>query len=311
MTDGEHVTTVLPCRGCETGLKSRPLDWSPIRAPELYGFDAGGAGMQGIGQFGAKTMKENESSQLPHGSRAYPRPPITECVIEIRFSQEKEASLLERIRDKLADQFPKIETNIEQHFQFNIEDGSSSISPSRVSGFKMTNADGNGIIILNKFSFAYSRLPPYPGWDFFKSQFVELWSKHKSIAEYSRISRVGVRYINRIDIPVSGENAKISARDYLNIHIVYPLAALTAIDQFAIQLVTNFDDVQLGLVLNIARTESPVPNNLAIILDLDFGRTEDVPQKDADIWNLLDLIRSQKNKTFEACITDATRSLFS
>jgi uncharacterized protein (TIGR04255 family) len=46
------------------------------------------------------------------------------------------------------------------------------------------------------------------------------------------------------------------------------------------------------------------------MLDIDIFMVSNTPQKDDDIYQLLNEIRVKKNETFEACITNRARELF-
>jgi uncharacterized protein (TIGR04255 family) len=45
-------------------------------------------------------------------------------------------------------------------------------------------------------------------------------------------------------------------------------------------------------------------------LDIDVSRAGDPPQKDDEIWALIDRIRVHKNHIFEESVTDKARELF-
>jgi uncharacterized protein (TIGR04255 family) len=56
----------------------------------------------------------------------------------------------------------------------------------------------------------------------------------------------------------------------------------------------------------------PGETTLPVILDTDiFDETEQFPVDDDRVWALLAEFRWRKNEIFEACITDAVRSLIS
>jgi uncharacterized protein (TIGR04255 family) len=66
-----------------------------------------------------------------------------------------------------------------------------------------------------------------------------------------------------------------------------------------------------GLVtVNSGVVPSPLERHLSIMLDIDLGREHNVPQNDADLFALLHAFRAEKNRVFEACITDRARELF-
>jgi uncharacterized protein (TIGR04255 family) len=52
-----------------------------------------------------------------------------------------------------------------------------------------------------------------------------------------------------------------------------------------------------------------VPGTTSLVFDLDLYRTEQLPQDEDGLWNLLERFRDEKDAIFEACITDKTREL--
>lgn len=75
----------------------------------------------------------------------------------------------------------------------------------------------------------------------------------------------------------------------------------------AVQTISYFEDIKCKLTLNSGVVESPILNHMSFFLDLDVGREIDVPQKDTDIFELLEKMRLKKNQVFEACISQRTR----
>jgi uncharacterized protein (TIGR04255 family) len=50
--------------------------------------------------------------------------------------------------------------------------------------------------------FAMSRLAPYENWNAVRDEARRLWDIYRSIAKPSKLIRLAVRYINRIDMPL-------------------------------------------------------------------------------------------------------------
>lgn len=58
---------------------------------------------------------------------------------------------------------------------------------------------------------------PYPGWENFFQRFVRDWELWKRVVGHQHVIRIGVRYINRIDIPITGPVV-----DYESFLSIYP-----------------------------------------------------------------------------------------
>ena len=129
----------------------------------------------------------------------------------------------------------------------------------------------------------------------------------KRVVGFKEISRIGVRYINRIDIPISGPIVEFE--DYLHLYAKIP-DVLGPVGGYAAQAVLPLADIGCTLRLNSAVVPSPILDHMSILFDQDIAKEENPPQSDGDISELLGKIRVKKNEVFEACITDRARELF-
>jgi uncharacterized protein (TIGR04255 family) len=132
-----------------------------------------------------------------------------------------------------------------------------------------------------------------------------LWKRTLS---YRKLTRIGVRYINRIDIPVA-TTPIIQQEDYLNIYPHLP-AALDPVTSYSVVAQRPVPDIGCILTLNSSSAPSPLLGHAAFIVDQDIAKEADPPQNDEGIYALLNQIRVKKNEIFEACITPRARELF-
>jgi uncharacterized protein (TIGR04255 family) len=69
-------------------------------------------------------------------------------------------------------------------------------------GQRLTAHEQAGIAIINTVSLVTSCLAPYPGWPKLREQAHANWTDCVAVAGNRQIARIGVRYINRVDIPL-------------------------------------------------------------------------------------------------------------
>lgn len=241
---------------------------------------------------------------------AYKRAPITEAVIGINFSSplsEKELSTLSR---KLSKLYPDEQIIPSLSLKVGIPDNNFENAQTTVvkeDTYRLSRENMTQIIVLSRTSFLFSQLAPYQGWNQFFDSFVNTWAIKAKAIGYKEISRIGVRYINRIDIPY--ENDLIEYENYLNIYPLVP-KSLGALNAYATQINLPITKIGCQLTINSAVVESPIINHRAFVIDLDIFSEVNIPKIDTDIFNLLKQIRLEKNRLFEECITDNTRNLF-
>ena len=244
-----------------------------------------------------------------HSQSAYNRAPITEAIIELKYSVPIDLAVIEKASGKFSDEYPHSQ-NIQTVDVQVSQEGNKTPSAAvhrRPMGYRRASDDMTELLILTDSSFVSSQLAPYPGWDAYYARFARDWKVWKRLAGFREINRIGVRYVNRIDIPISGPIVEFE--NYLNIYAKIP-DMLGPVGGYAVQSVLDLIDLGCRLRLNSAVVPSPILNHMSILFDQDIAKDVDPPQSDDDIADLLSKIRLKKNEVFEACITDRARELF-
>lgn len=242
----------------------------------------------------------------------YPRAPITEAVIEIRFQEPVPKDLVEKVRSRVLEQghYLLLDTWNVRTVQVDIASVLASVA-QEATGYRVSSLDRADVFLITTASFAVSRLAPYAAWESFYARSTRDWGVWKRVVGYRRIQRIGVRYINRIDIP-SKPGQKIRLEDYFTCYPEVPEGTgFPGLASYAMQLQLPGGPDGSNLMINGASVPSPLLNHASFLLDLDISIEGDVPQKDEELWGLIGRIREYKNTAFESCITDRARALFS
>ena len=69
-------------------------------------------------------------------------------------------------------------------------------------GYLFTSVDGRQVVQARLDGFTFSRLKPYDKWTTLRDEAQELWQHYVRIASPETVTRVALRYINRIEIPL-------------------------------------------------------------------------------------------------------------
>ena len=239
----------------------------------------------------------------------YPRPPITEAVIGITFKAAPSETVLKDAATKFRINYDRYDEEVHVGIGVEFKDGKqpSHKTLPTIRGFKLTSNDATEIALMRPTGLSISQLAPYPGWDDFFDRFMRDWKVWKSVVGFREIARVGVRYINRIDIPATAE--VVHHEHFLEIYPYVP-DIFGPLTQYAVQTQSIIQDLKLTLTVNSGVVPSPILNTMSVLLDFDFARNLDPPQSDDDLFALLVNIRSKKNEFFEACVTSKSRELF-
>lgn len=239
------------------------------------------------------------------GKQKYLNPPITEAVIEIRFATPINEQLQLKLSDRLAKQYPQIQNLTTQ--RMGVDPVGHSVAIHIDGIIRRSNADMDEFVIIGGTNFIVSKLAPYAGWDVFFERFQQDWLLVKKAYKYQKIARIGLRFINRLDLPIT--NRMVKEEEYINVSILSPEILENKIG-YTLQLAKPIDKIKSILTFNSASVLSPIPNCLAIVLDIDIGRDIEIPQNDNDMFALISEMRLVKNEVFEACITDKARERF-
>lgn len=235
----------------------------------------------------------------------YTAPPIVEAVVQIIFSDPLSENEYRKITRRLG---RKYANGLDQKvMDVKIEIEAQNANFVATSQMRFSSNDQTDVLTCSEKSFIWSRLAPYEGWDaMFERVKSDLESAYE-VTGYNKLERVGVRYINRLDLPAKDGDI-IRYEDYLAINISVP-SAWVAVDSYAWRLEKDFGDFRA--IIQSATAEAEVPDTAAFILDIDVITRGKVPAKMSEIWGMLQEMRTLKNEIFEISIIDTARKSFS
>lgn len=242
--------------------------------------------------------------------RHYPHAPITEAVIDIRVNLPEDTPLetLRAAGEQFSADYPDEKKFFEAtgHFQFRQDAGSSASTNEKHIGYKRISIDGKQIVQFRLNGFTFSRLAPYYSWEDLRNEAQRLWKVYREKLKPILITRLAVRYINRIDVP----GLSVDLSEYFRTAPQISPDLPQQLEGFFMQLRLPLKDLSGKMIVNQTIIPPPGEGVLSIVLDFDLFRDEGVPQDEASIWEYLEILRTRKNEVFEASITDSARKLF-
>jgi uncharacterized protein (TIGR04255 family) len=238
----------------------------------------------------------------------YQNAPISEALIDIKVHIPNALSLdlLESMHARIKDDYPRSEKRSYLHGQFSMGDAVGAVATQTHIGYAFTSADGKQIVQARLDGFTFSRLKPYGTWLTLRDESRRLWDIYRTLATAARISRIAVRYINQIDIPLKS----IDYKDYFRTLPEVSPDLPQSLSGLFMQL--QFPQLDLNGMLILTQTAIPAasPDQNSVVLDLDVFAPVLQEISEEALWDLLENLRHRKNEFFEACITDKTRELF-
>ncbi|MGI8554548.1 MAG: TIGR04255 family protein [Dehalococcoidia bacterium] len=251
--------------------------------------------------------------------RRYKKDPLTEAVIDLRV-ELPEGTHVEDLRGlhaRLSDTYGAPQEMYENVATIEFRPGGSAPLARTAHarrGFRFDRADARRVMQARLDGFSYSAIAPYEEWETFRGEAKNLWELYRNAYHPIHVTRVAVRYINRIDIPLhaANSNGALQLKDYFS---TYPQVAdglaHNTMAGFIMQIHVPQPDIDSTLLVNQAVVPPPHPGVFSVVLDLDlFREVQWDPTDDETVWGFLDILRVRKNDAFEASITDNTRELF-
>lgn len=236
----------------------------------------------------------------------YKRAPIVEAVIEFRVSSLAEPQELDKLRDKMVDGYPLPITPL-QHLGTHISGDALQVQFG-ITGFRLTGPDGDEIAIIQRQGLSIAKLAPYTQWEFLRDRFGAAWKLWKEETGKQQVSRIGVRYINRIDIPQVPNDA-IDLSKYVRIYPAVPNGPLSTLRNFQVLVQASVEQGNWQTNVTVQSAPAALVGTNAMVLDIDVYNEGPIPQRENELFALLEEARPIKNAIFENCITDETRRL--
>ncbi len=236
--------------------------------------------------------------------------PITEAVIDFRVKlpQDFQVERLSSLKEKLAGSLPRMKKIRVFETKFGLEKGepiASTTQERQFLGFRFESEDGLNVAQFRIDGFTFSRLKPYTSWDKVFPEAYEWWNLYVEAASPEFVTRIAVRYINRLDLP----QPVTKLTQYLTASPEVPDGVPTLLSSFLTRVVVH--EEESGITANITQSLERDPSNrVTIILDIDVYKEQNFKTSDAGIKLTFKKLREMKNKIFFSSITEKAAELF-
>jgi uncharacterized protein (TIGR04255 family) len=235
----------------------------------------------------------------------FPKAPIKEAILDIRVELPAETDLEQLLQYEplVKDRFPNKRERVRWEAQIDLN--KDPTQSKQVDGRLYTSPDGKDMVQARLDGFTLNRLQPYDRWETFRDMGRELWELYVSIARPSTVTRIALRYINRLELPLPVGDFK----DYILTGPEIAPSVSQALSGFFMRLEMPHDEYQAMAII----TETMEPDDgkfLPFIFDIDVIRQEKFSPLAPQIWETFELLRDLKNHIFFNSLTDRTKELF-
>jgi uncharacterized protein (TIGR04255 family) len=236
--------------------------------------------------------------------------PIAEALldIQVKLPDGFEYERLAEFQASIEERYPKRRVRKEWQAQLKVEsDELSSQHTGTTVGFLFVSQDDLQVAQARVNGFSFSRLQPYNNWEAFSQEAKQLWNLYVKVASPQSISRIALRYINRIPLPFPVADFK----DYVRTVPCISSDVSSGITNFFMQVATPVPEYDANVT--ITETLESVVNEgktLPLILDIDVSQSGSFEPNSENLWVAFERLRELKNSFFFSSITSKTEELF-
>jgi uncharacterized protein (TIGR04255 family) len=237
--------------------------------------------------------------------------PITEALIDVRIKIKEGFDIvrIEALHDAISSQYPdkKARHRLEGRFEFKKGEIPVSVGTETVDGYIFTSGDNREVFQARIDGFTFNRLKPYDKWEAFRDEAGKLWRLFRELMS-PEIVRVGLRYINKFDIPLFPDPLR-DFSEYLTAAPIVPENLPQGVSSFLTRVVIHNPKIDAAAIITQAFEQIIDPKFIPIILDIDtFKQKDRIDEEEA--WQDLEELRQFKNEIFFSSITERTKELF-
>lgn len=166
-------------------------------------------------------------------------------------------------------------------------------------GLILRTADRRRAVQARLDGFSASRLKPYENWAALRAEAERLWLVYRGVVAPTRVTRVTVRYINRIELPLPVGDLE----DFFITRPEIPASVSRTVAGFLMRVVIPSDE--FGVVGIVTQASEPATNeSVSVLFDIEVFKEHGIDPLSADIWTEIDRLRDFKNRIFFDSVTE-------
>jgi len=236
--------------------------------------------------------------------------PITEAIVDFRImpSADFQPDSLHRAPSLVGPDYPKAlrPQATEARVDFKGPTAAASIRDLGFMGLWLKTQDEKTIAQFRPDGFTLNRLKPYTSWKQIRGEAFRLWELYRTTVEPALISRIALRYINRIEIPLP----LVDLRDYLAAPPSTPPNLSGNLSSFLTRVVVREPSARIEAIITQTGDVPGKPEQTALLLDIDVISQAVYDKDGKSAWETMERLREMKNRIFFESITLKALELF-
>jgi len=232
----------------------------------------------------------------------YENPPIIEAVCEFRFVQGgvQPALIPGRFYERVKTEYP----DIEMKMGVGVQEGGAQPTIVTQERTVFRNPIANRLVQISPGMLAINQLRPYSDYATFHREIEARFSDYSAVADIRRITRIGLRYINRLTVPVGKTLEAV-----LHLGFKIPQGLPTKPDTYLLRLEFPYQAHRDRLILIIARSGDD-PQKEEVMLDLDYIAIKPEQIEQGELMRWVDTAHEAIEDVFHACVTQEAVASF-
>jgi uncharacterized protein (TIGR04255 family) len=241
--------------------------------------------------------------------RSYRKPPVVEALCEIYFADSTwDDTIPGAFYERVKDEFPRKQQREIQEAQITLGQGTASAGVQRLPPWMQFLSENSNLMIqVAENLLVVNQLPPYRHFEDWEQVVYKALDVYEEVALPQRVARIGLRYINRIEI----SGTKISMEDYFTIYPQLPQSLGNTHGPFLVRVEVPQAEQGHTVLITFGTPVPPQPmeGKQAFMLDLYDMASLDIPLDEIELKKEIQRAHNNVVMAFEDSITDQLRDL--
>jgi uncharacterized protein (TIGR04255 family) len=236
--------------------------------------------------------------------------PIVEAIIDFRvkLASDFDVTKLASLKEPLLVDYPIVQER--RAFEAGVEVAGKQVQQmfedKGLLGYLFRSGDERNVAQFGRDGFTFSHLKRYPEWETVLAEAKRLWELYSAKASPELITRLAVRYINQLPLPLSINDFG----EYLTAPPRVPETLPQEVSHFMTRVVVRdaATDIRANIIQALQRGAKP--DCVTVVLDIDVYKQQENGFEEPQIWSTFAQLRDLKNRIFFDSISEKTARLF-
>jgi uncharacterized protein (TIGR04255 family) len=246
-------------------------------------------------------------------NRQYVHMQLPEAVCEFRFQPDShwDAAIPGLVYAALRQEYPKrvyAQTGLTATLAVGPQGAQQEVqSIHSTDDLRFWRESDDGVIRVRPHTLAVSHYKPYPSWEGFRPEIMEVLRTYRQVANPTGLQRVGLRLINEFDFDDASGNTSIDPDQFFELGPRVGERMRQDIATFFVGIQYLFDEERDSLRIQMQPAPPERPGAIRITLDLDYflNQPGQVALDDVEEW--IETAHERIGVAFESCLKEPLR----